>query len=396
MKNQRELVLLVPDEYDKIFSAYHSVNHKNNNIINKKTFQENMTNAPQATDYHANINKKPLHRITLNLRSFPIIEKKKNFFLEYDNINNTINNKSNSLEGFKPIEDNKIRNKFKIKKENNPLSVKYLSLTEDNNKFDKYFFSLINNKNVSNIIKNKIIFMNNKNLFENNITETKKEYNYNYIKKIFNKDKNQFKKYIEEDSPLAKDILTNEILNRVSKFKTPKKNHNNNYSTSLYNREDKIKSLIITNYRYENYSNINSSNYLKTEKEKEENILPNIKIEKNYNDKEKEKQRILIIHNVFFEWIIDKIIFKYQANRKYIGYFSLYSKDRFFSRNNIKKLLDEEIEYLKKNIFKTEVNNYDLNLSYDFNADIINKINNIGGLVKTYSKSAIQKRIWIN
>ena len=392
MKNQRELVLLVPDEYDKIFSAYHSVNHKNNNIINKKTFQENMTNAPQATDYHANINKKPLHRITLNLRRFPIIEKKKNFFLEYDNINNTINNKSNSLEGFKPIEDNKIRNKFNIKKENNPLSVKYLSLTEDNNKFDKYFFSLINNKNVSNIIKNKIIFMNNKNLFENNITETKKEYNYNYIKKIFNKDKNQFKKYIEEDSPLAKDILTNEILNRVSKFKTPKKNHNNNYSTSLYNREDKIKSLIITNYRYENDSNINSSNYLKTEKEKEENILPNIKIEKNYNDKEKEKQRILIIHNVFFEWIIDKIIFKYQTNRKYMGYFSLYNKERYFSRNNIKKLLNEEIEYLKKNIFKTEVNNYDLNLSYDFNADIINKINNIGGLVKTYSKSAIQKK----
>ena len=119
MKNQRELVLLVPDEYNKIFSAYRSANHKNNN----------------------NINKKSLHRITLNLRRFPIIEKKKkNFFLEYDNLNDSINNKSNSLEGFKPIEDNKIRNKIKNKNENNPLSIKYLSLTEDNNKFDKYFF----------------------------------------------------------------------------------------------------------------------------------------------------------------------------------------------------------------------------------------------------------------
>ena len=225
MKNQRELVLLVPDEYDKIFSAYHSVNHKNNNIINKKTFQENMTNAPQATDYHANINKKPLHRITLNLRRFPIIEKKKNFFLEYDNINNTINNKSNSLEGFKPIEDNKLRNKYKHKKEKNPLSIKYLSLIEDNNKFGKYFSFLKNNKNISNIIKNKIYFMNKKYLLENNITESKKEYN--YIKKVFNKDKTQFKKYIEEDRLLAKDILANEILDRVSKFKTPKKIYNN-------------------------------------------------------------------------------------------------------------------------------------------------------------------------
>ena len=391
MKNQRELVLLVPDEYNKIFSAYRSANHKNNNNINKKTFQEKMTNVPEVTEYQTNINKKSLHRITLNLRRFPIIEKKKkNFFLEYDNLNDSINNKSNSLEGFKPIEDNKIRNKIKNKNENNPLSIKYLSLTEDNNKFDKYFFSLVNNKNISNIIKNKIFYMNNKYLFGNNITETKKEYNYSYIKKVFNKDKKQFKKYIEEFSPLAKDILTNEILNRVSKFKTPKKIHNNNYTNSLYNREDKIKTLIITNYRYENDFNTNASNYLKNEKEKEEYILPNIKIEKNNNDKEKEKQRSLIIHNVFFEWIIDKIIFKYQTNRKYLGYFSLYSKERYFSRNNINKLLNEEIENLKTNIFKTEVNN--LNLSYDFNADIINKINNIGGLIKNYYKSASKKK----
>ena len=395
MKTQRELVLIVPDEYNKYFSANRSVKHKNNNNINKKTFQENTTNAPQITDYQNSITKKSQNRITLNIRHFPIIGKKKNFFLDYDYINSTINNKSNSLEGFKPIEDNKLRNKFKHKKEKNPLSIKYLSLTEDNNKFDKYFFSLMNNKNISNIIKNKIFYMSNKYLFENNITETKKEYNYNYIKKVFNKDKNQFKKYIEEDSPFAKDILTNEILNRVTKFKTPRKNYNNNYTNSLYNRDDKIKSLIITNSRYENDININSSKNLKNEKEKEkdEYVLPNIKIEKYNNDKEKENQRHLIIHNVFFEWIIDKIILKYQTNRKYLGYFSLYNKDRYFSRNNIKRLLDDEIEYLKKNIFKTEVNNStDLNLSYDFNADIINKINNIGGLIKKYSKSANQKK----
>ena len=391
MKNQRELVLLVPDEYNKIFSAYRSVKHKNSNNIHKKMF----TNVPQATDYQTYITKKSQNRVTLNLRHFPIIDRKNNLFLENDYINNTVNNKSNSLEGFKPIEDNKLRNKFKHKKEKNPLSIKYLSLTEDSNNFDKYFFSLTNNKNISNTNKNKIFFMNNKYLFENNITETKKEYNYNYnyIKKVFNKDKKRFKKYIEEDIPLAKDILTNEILNRVSKFKTPKKNYNINYTNSLYNREDKIKSFIITNYRYENDINVTSSNYLKNEKEKEEYVLPNIKIEKNNNDKEREKQRHLIIHNVFFEWIIDKIIFKYQTNRKYIGYFSLYNKDRLFSRNSIKKLLDEEIENLKKNIFKTEVNNSNgLNLSYDFNADIINKINNIGGLVKKYSKSASQKK----
>ena len=396
MKNQRELVLIVPDEYNKYFSAYRSLKHKNNNNFNKKTFQsfqESMTNGPQTTDYQTYITKKSQHSVTLNLRRFPIIDKKKNFFLEYDNINNTINNKSNSLEGFKPIEDNKLRNKFKHKNEKNPLSIKYLSLTEDNNKFDKYFFSLMNKKNTSNTIRNKIFFMNNRFLFENNITETKKENNYNYIKKVFNKDKNLFKKYIEEDNPLAKDILTNEILNRVSKFKTPKKNHHNNYTNSLYNREDKIRSLIITNYRYENDNDINSSNYLKNEKEKEDSVLPNIKKEKKNNDKEKEKQRHLIIHNIFFEWIIDKIIFKFQTNRKYIGYFSLYNKERYFSRNNIKKLLNEEIDYLKQNIFKTEISNSnDFNSSYDFNADITNKINNIGGLIKQYSKSASQKK----
>ena len=392
MKNQKELVLIVPDEYNKYFSAYHSLNHKHNNNINKKILKENMTNMPQITDYQSYINKKSNHRITLNLKHFPIIDKKKNFFLDSDSINNTINNKYNSLEGFKPIEDNKLRFKFKIKKEKNPLSIKYLSLTEDNNKFGKNFFSLMNNKNISNIINNKIFFMNNKYLFEKNLTETKKEYNYNYIKKIFNKDKNQFKKYIEEDNPLAKDILTKEIMKRVSKFKTPTKNYNY-YTNSLYSREDKIKSLIITNYRYENDSSINSSSYLNNEKEKEEYILPNIIIDKNNNDKEKEKKRYLIIHNVFFEWIIDRIIFKYQTNRKFIGYFSLYSKDRYSSRNNIKKLLDEEIDYLKKNLFRTEVNDSnDLNLSYDFNADLINKINNKGVLVKKYSKSAFQTK----
>ena len=387
MKNQRELVLIVPDEYNKYFSSNHSGKHKNNNNIKKKILPESMINFPQATNYQTYITKKSQHKITLNLRHFPIIDKRKNLFLEYDNINNTINNKSNSLEGFKPIEDNKLRNKLKLKKEKNPLSIKYLSLTEDNNKFDKYFFSLLNNNNNSNSIKNKILLMNNQYLFENDLTETKKEYN--YIKKVFNKDKNQFKKYIEEDSSLVKDILANEILNGFSIFKTLKKNYNNNYTSSLYNREDKIKSLIITNYRYENESSINSSNYLKNEKEKEENILPNIKI----NDKEKEKQRHLIIHNVFFEWIIDKIIFKYQTNRKYLGYFSLYNKERYFSRNNIRQLLDEEIEYLNNNIFKTEVNNSnDLNLSYDFRVDIINKTNNIGGSVKKYYKSANQKK----
>ena len=393
MKSQRELVLIVPDEYNKYFSAYRSVKHKNNNIINKKILPQNITNVVHATDYQTYINKKSKRRITLNLRHFQIIDKKKNFVLEYDSINNTINNKTNSLEGFKPIEDNKLRYKFKHKKEKNPLSIKYLSLTEDNKRFGKNFSPLMNNKNISNIIKNKIFFMDSKYLYENNITEKQKEYN--YIKKVFNKDKNQFKKYIEDDIPLAKDILTNEILNRVSKFKTPKKNYNNYYTNSLYTREDKIKSLIITNYRYENDSNINSNSYLKTEKEEEEYILPQIKINKNNNDeeKEKEKQRHLIIHNVFFEWIIDKIIFKYQTNIKYLGYLSLYSKDRYFSRNNIKKLLDKEIEYLKKNIFKTEVNNSrDLNLSYDFNVDIINKINNIGSLDKKYSKSVSQKK----
>ena len=167
MKTQRELVLIVPDEYNKYFSAYRSVKHKNNNNFNKKTFQENMISVPQSTDYQTYITQKPLNRITLNLRPFPIIDKKKNSFLEYDNINSTINNKSNSLEGFKPIEDNKLRNKVKHKNDKNPLSIKYLSLTEDNNKFDKYFFSLMNNKKISNIIKNKIFFMNNKYLFEN-------------------------------------------------------------------------------------------------------------------------------------------------------------------------------------------------------------------------------------
>ena len=126
MKTQRELVLIAPDEYNKYFSAYRSAKHKNTNIIKKKILPQNMINMIQATDYQIYINKKSKHRITLNLRHFPIIDKKKNLFLEYDSINNSINNKSNSLEGFKPIEDNKLRNKYKHKKEKNPLSIKYL------------------------------------------------------------------------------------------------------------------------------------------------------------------------------------------------------------------------------------------------------------------------------
>ena len=155
MKKQHDLILLAPEEFSNYYSL---VPFKKNSIYkaNHKTISRKKINHPFSTEYEAlNMRKiTPIKRINIKKifpqKIFPLPIISKNGLLYNTNRLLTIN--KNSLEGYKPIEDNKIRNKFKAKNINNPLSIHYFSLKEKSNQFDQYVISLLK-KNKNNYYK---------------------------------------------------------------------------------------------------------------------------------------------------------------------------------------------------------------------------------------------------
>ena len=389
---KKDLILIVPDKYND----YYSILHSKKNITNKHNFKSTTLkeiNPPFSTEYETInlINKSATKRIAIkkilpeNKSPLPIISK--HGLLYSTNRLLTLNKKS--LEGFKPIEDNKIRNKFKLKNINNPLSIKYLSLNENKEEeFDKYVTSLLKkdkNKNfsISNLRYSTNInneeFFNKKGNLKHKINILNK-----FLNKTYEKHKKQFKKYYIGNKDYLKELLTIEILNKTSRIKyinNNKKTNNNNRLITHFSPNTKkisLKSAYINtnnNISYETLKNLKNTNFNKCSACYRKQIINNE--EKGIQIgtiREKEKEKELIIHNVFFEWVLDNVIMKID-NNKFLNYYNnLFNQNRLLSaQKNIKYILNKEIRILSNYLFK---NNPDLNHSFDSLINSIRPISN--------------------
>ena len=375
MKKQNDLLLLIPDEYNDKFSiSYSRKNIKNINRI-----------YPIQTEYET-INTKgitPKRKINMNNNTFkkynllPIISKHGIFF-DTNNLNK-VNKKS--LEGFKPIEDNKIRNKIRMKNYNKPLSVKYLSLHEDNKQFDNYIKSILKiNKNNLNIQNNRYD-SNNDDFFKNNHNLKNKLNILNkYLNKTYEKEKKEFKKYYNENEEFLNEILANEIITKTSSEFIDEENYKNTnrlYAHFSPNPKETDMNPPMNIDSKKSYDSLNRNRFYSNDRK----YCPNLKTEK---IKKKVKENIdkdLIVHNVFFEWVMDNIILKIE-NKDIFKNYNSFNKNGTLMKNNIKSLLNEEIKNLSKYLFRDESN---LNRSYD---SLINSLRPISDYVIKIKNSA--------
>ena len=382
MKKQQDLILIVPDKYNDYFSILHS----KKTIPNKATPKSNTIseiNPPFSTDYEtinieANSDTKRINiKKTFSIKKSPLPIISKHGLLFNTNRLLTLNKKS--LEGFKPIEDNKIRNKFKLKNIKNPLSIKYLSLKEKKDKFDINTISIFKkdkfgNFNISN--QRYATNINNEEFFNKNEHLNQKLNILNkYLNKTYERHKKQFKKYYEDNKDYLKELLTIEILNETSrlKFMDDKTINNSNrlYTSFSPNpRKISLKSSIINNniISHEIINDLKKTNikkcsacYRKKILEENNNILNEEKENENLNIKEEEKE--LIIHNVFFEWVMDNVIMKINNCKLFNYSYNLFNKNLLLSaQKSIKHILNKEIKTLSNYLFKNSSN---LNNSYD-------------------------------
>ena len=271
----------------------------------------------------------PKININNKLLSLPIINK--NIFFSD---RSTFNSQKKSLEGFKPLEDIKTRNKIESKHNKNGLNIKYLSLNKDKSKdnillllnkiktkerFINYRNRLINDDLFNESFKNKNLVLLNKYCTE--LKENKK----------FKNDQKKFNNFSQTPKKL-KTIIINEpfLCNTIDS----------------YSKKENIKNKISENNYY---------HPVKTEIDKKEGI----------NHK-------LIIHNIFFEWIVDNIISnnfykKEELNRSYD--LSTNNQNRKIKRGNIKKI--KSADFSRKN---NKIKNAFI---FDYNYDNILKKNEI-------------------
>ena len=275
----------------------HGLNENNENLYPKE---------PQS--HHEQII--PKINISNKLLSLPIINK--NIFFSD---RSTFNSQKKSLEGFKPLEDIKTRNKIESNHSKNGLNIKYLSLNKDKSK-DNILF-LVNK------IKTKERFINYRNRLINDdlFNESLKNKNLVLLNKYFTELKGN--KKIKNDQ---------KKFNNFSQ--TPKK-----LKTIIINEPNFLCNTIDSYSKKENIKNkISENNYyhpVKTEIDKKERI----------NHK-------LIIHNIFFEWIVDNIISnnnfckKEELNHSYD--LSTNTQNRKIKNRNIKKI--KSADFSRKNI----------------------------------------------
>ena len=355
MKKQNDLLLLIPDEYNDKFSlSYSRKNLKNINRI-----------YPIQNEYQT-INAKgisPKRRINLNNNTFkkynllPIISKNGIFF-DTNNLNK-VNKKS--LEGFKPIEDNKIRNKIRMKNYNKPLSVKYLSLHEDNKQFDNYIKSILKiNKNNLNIQNNRYD-SNNDDFFKNNHNIKDKLNILNkYLNKTYEKEKKEFKKYYNENEDFLNEILANEIITKTTTEFIDEENYKNTNRLfthfSPIPREADVNPPMNVDSK-KSYDTLDRNRFYSNDRK----YCPNLKTEKIKKKIKESNDKDLIVHNVFFEWVVDNVILKIE-NKDIFKNYNSFNKNGTLMKNNIKSILNEEIKNLSKYLFRDESN---LNHSYD-------------------------------
>jgi hypothetical protein len=225
----------------------------NNDIIGNKWTQTIRRN---------NMNKINLNN---NLLSLPIINKNLCFS----------DKKQKSFEGFKVKEDKKSRNKIEQKNSNNNiLNIKYLSLNRKKSK-DNIFSLLKKIKSEDNNIKsqNNII---NDDLFNDSF------YKKNLI--LLNKYQNKIK------------------INNISKKSAISFNN-------IFQSPKKLNTILI-NEPNSSYETINVD--IKNIKRVENINSPFVKTENNKNEENKNQ---LIIHNIFFKWIMNNLNRSYSSKR---------------------------------------------------------------------------------
>ena len=389
MKKQPDLILFAPDEYNQNYSVYYQKKHLRNRKINRK-LADNLVN-PLLTDYDTiNLETSSVKKIYFK-KSFPqkivplpTISKHGLFY----NTNRLLTLNQKSLEGFKPIEDNKIRNKIKQKNNNKHLSIHYLSLDDNNNQLVNYISYLLNDN------KNKNYFLNNR--YGNPNLKKKLLILNRYLNKAYEKDKKQFTKYFKEKNDYIKEILTKEIMNKTSKLKLRNINRNDNGNVLYTHFSPKPKEITFStclnndfNYSYNTLNNIENNNlnyYNKYSSSYGENVIfPNIKTEKKEIEKEKEEEKEekekeeekdeeLIIHNVFFEWVMDNVILRIDEKDNLNNYYNLLYQNRDLSaKRNLKGMLNNEIKKLSNYLFK---NNNNLDNSFDLLIKSLRPISN--------------------
>ena len=247
-----------------------SIQIKNNNEI--KTIKENQS-LGEKVNYQININNNK------NKLFLPMIKKNICF-----SDRSPLNNQKNYLEGFKPKEDKKIRNKISSK-DINKLNIKFLSLNNKKSE-DKIFAILKKIKIIDKYINNQNNLLND-DLFDND------SFNKNNLL-LLNKYYKDLKEYKNNK---------NEIKNNFSE--TPKKLKTiliNGPELSYYTTNSNTNPKNIKNKIYENSYN----KYVKTE-----------------NNKNEEKKHELIIHHIFFEWI-----------KNHINYFNNNHLNKILNKNN--------------------------------------------------------------
>ena len=357
---RKDLILIVPKEYNEQFC---SSNSRKNHRMNK-SITENVINCSYEDINELIKGEKKSNEHLKKLSLFPLISKENLF---NDNMNKI------SYERKRPIEDNKNRNKYKFKK--NPLSIQYLSLKESFNPFDKYLKSLLNKGKSTkkfNDIKNDKLLLN---------SNSRKKMLKKYLDKTYEKEKNEFKKYFNENKDELAELLESEI---ISKIKTTKLKTNN----GIYRNQTEfsLQSQAENNDINDNFNSVNRDNYNGNNKfyanDRKNCSNEKNKITKNINERERERENLnnFIVHNIFFEWVLDKVVTKIN-DHKLKNY--LYNKNVSKSaKNKFKQLLNKEISNLSNYLFRNKINLYS---SYD---SLINSLRPISDyVIKLRNKS---------
>ena len=304
---------------------------------NNKSFNENIL---------------PKVNCTNKLLSLPIINNN-----HYDSERRPSNNNKKQLEGFKPIEDKKIRNKFELKDSNNVSNIKYISFDKTHRKYN--LLSLLKKiKYTDNKINLKKIIIND-DLFKNDSFINKDlvllNHHYNNTLKESKKVKTNLKK-ICGFSKLPKKIKAIEI-------NEPNLNHNTiNINSNSVNIQN-----IIHEYKY------------------------NPLIKKNKERNGDDNKNKLLIHNIFFKWNNNNIFHNeyldmIKSENVELNHSFYLSSNSMIRKEKVKKLKNMNNNTIKsaglsryyhnkiKKKFDLEINNDIINKNQKINY-LINKIN---------------------
>ena len=357
------LISLSPSDYDELYYEYHKTRAKNSPkiILNPErymNFERKNSSAPKNEIAQTEGRKPPKYLPKLNycfhsnqvtlesLENFENLEEKKIIFPSHLMIPKKIENNS------------KVKNKPKLK----PLSIKKEILKEKNFKINGNIIKF-NSNSKSNRSKKIIINL--------NMDKKKKanELRKKIINKAYEKEKQEFKSYCVNNNEAVVNELVVEFFRRT-----------NNNKMSLGERGKVMTDMHEPKYNEQIYSrNLNRKNYKQIYKSSA--ILPNVnknrkESEKSINTeiinkKKKKENKELIVHNVFFEWIIDNVIERYIDKINPINKNAIEKFIRKIFVNEVYNL--SEILFQIKNMVDNNINEYEL-----FNDD--QRIKNINSL----------------